>query len=284
MSAASATGGYGTHWARAGVGIIAGVALLVGMSAASIKHVLGFEATLAIINSNPTDALNGFSIASAQIHATDAGFGMAPVKQANGSWKNVLRAGFSGASISGLCLSKTETLPVVGDVTVRLLSPTGAGSIKASNGVFDITDIAGDTTGAGINLKGNTQIGLATTDITTVYANGTGLPYKANPFGSSDLKGNDSPLEIWDPSLYTTSPAAPGTWPLDPSGRLHTFGGGWTGIDAGAADLFKVGGRLWQVQLTGAITLPKLQITVTSGRSQCAPFPTGVPYSGYVQP
>jgi len=260
--------------------MVLGLGAVCGMAVAAANSVLGFQANLTIMNSNATGALNGFSMSSSRLTAVDAGFGMAPVQQQDGTWKNVLRAGFSSATISGLCLSKTEKLPIIGtDYTLRLTSPSSAGSISASNGVFDITDIAADTSGAapnnGINLKGNTQVGLTTTDITTVFANGTSLPYKAEPFASNDDAAGDSPLDIWNSSVY--SGAAPPNWVVD--GKPHTFGGGWTGIDAGGADLYKIAGRLWQVQLTGNITLPKLSIGVSSGDAQCADWPSGPPYT-----
>lgn len=262
----------GTRWRRATLLTVGGYALIAAMAAASINSVLGFEASVRIINSNGLTDQNGMSFTSSHINAVDAGFGMAPVQQANGTWKNVLRAGFSNATISGLCVAKVENLGLLGAYTFMLTSPSSAGNITASNGVFDLTDIVGDSTNIGVNLKGSTQIGLATPDITTVYANGTGLPYLANPFGSSS---GDSPLDIWSSSIEGGT--APPASVLD--GKSHIYGGGWTGIDAGAADLYKVSGRLWQIQLTGKITLPNLKLVMSQGTSKCADWPSGPPYT-----
>lgn len=276
MSTTTSTGRFGTRWRRVSGLMVIGLGLTTAMGAATFNGVLGFEASLAIINSNGTNNLNGFSMSASRIQATDAGFGMAPVPQANGTWKNVLRAGFSGATITGLCLMKSETLPVIGDVTIGLTIPSSAGNITANNGIFDISDIAGDTTGTGLSLKGNTQVGLSTADITTVSTTGgSGTPYKADPMGANDVSGGNSPLEIFNSAIYNGS--TPSNWVVD--GKPHTFGGGWTGIDAGAADLSKVSGRLWQAQLIGAITMPQLKITVTSGQKQCASWPSGPPYT-----
>ncbi|MFT4264314.1 MAG: DUF6230 family protein [Nocardioides sp.] len=232
-----------------------------------------YRLSLTGISLGTTGSSSNFQMADFTL---DTGASTTTTGSAADTWKNVLRAGFASATLSGLCLSKTETLPILGDVTVKLYSPSSAGDITASNGVFDLTDIASDSSDAGINLKGNTQIGLATTDITTVYANGTGLPYKANPFGSNDLTSGDAALDIWNSSVY--SGTAPSNWVVD--SKAHTFGGGWTGIDAGAADLYKVAGRLQQVQLTGNITLPGLKISVTSGSDDmCATWPTNPAYT-----
>lgn len=271
----SSSGGVvrrGTRWGRTGVLTLVGYALIAAMAGATLNSVLGFEASVRIINSNGLTDQNGMSFSSSRIQAVDAGFGIAPVQQAGGAWKNVLRAGFSNATISGLCIAKIENLGPLGAYTLMLTSPSSAGNITASNGVFDLTDLVGDSSSIGVNLKGSTQIGLGTPDITTVYANGTGLPYLANPFGQST---GDSPLDIWNPSIEsgTVPPAAV----LD--GKSHLYGGGWTGIDAGAADLYKVAGRLWQVQLTGNITLPNLQLTITQGTNKCSDWPSVPPYT-----
>ena len=54
----------------------------------------------------------------------------------------------------------------------------------------------------------------------------------------------------------------------------------WVGIDVAAADLHKIVGRLWQVQLTGQISLPNLGITVTAGNTNmCGTWPTNPDYT-----
>lgn len=263
---------HGTRWGRATVPLVVGFGLVVAMAAATVNNVLGFEASVKIINSSSDTSMNGMSISTQRLQAVDAGFGMAPVQQSDGTWKNVLRAGFANATATGLCVSKTESLPVVGTYTIKLVAPASAGTITASNGVFDITDIVGNSDGTGINLKGSTQIGLATPDITTIFKDGQGLPYAPNPFGAST---GDSPLDVWTSGVEAGS--APSPWVVD--SKPHTFGGGWTGIDAGAADLSRISARLWQIQLTGNITLPGLKISVTQGASKCADWPSGPPYT-----
>lgn len=261
---------HGTRWRRSLVPVVVGAALTAGMATATMSSALGFNATVTIMNTNANTDLNGMSFSTSGLVANDAGFGMAPVKTQNGAWKNVLRAGFAGATLQGLCLTKTESLGLLGNYTIKLYAPSST-AITASNGVFDLTDLVGDTTDLGINLKGSTQIGLSTADITTVSATGgTGPPYDAMPFG--EVPSGNSPLDTFDASLYTPSSNL-GNWVVD--GKPHTFGGGWTGIDAGSAVLGKSAGRLWQVQLSGNITLPNLQITVTPGTAErCASWPT----------
>lgn len=255
---------YGTRWRRAAFGIVAGVLGISAMTGAVLTNVAGFEANLTVMNPNADTDLNGFSFSSNQIHAVDAGFGMAPMKLQNGTWKNVLRAGFRTATITGLCLSKVESLPVLGNYTVTLSSP---GTITADNGVFDLTDIVGDKSSTGIALQGTAQIGLATPDITTVFANGSGIPFQGNPFGETN--SGSSPLKTYTAGAYNAG--ASGV-----NGNLMN-GQGYTGIDVSGADLYKVFGRLWQIQLSGHITLPKLKISVTAGKAPCASWPSNAP-------
>lgn len=267
---------HGTRWGRTALVSVIGFGAIVGMTMASAEHVLGFDANLVVMNGSTDNDLNGMSISTSRLQASDAGFGMAPMKMADGSWKNVLRAGFGGAMLSGLCLSKTEKIPVLGTTyTFRLLSPS-TNTITANNGVFDVTDFEADASSTGISLAGSIQVGLATGDITTVSTNGgAGTPYQSDPFGQ--VPSGNSPLEIYNSSVYTAASNL-GNWVVD--GKPHTFSGGWTGIDTATADLKKVAGRLWSVQLSGAITMPKLSLSITSGNADlCATWPTPPPYT-----
>lgn len=230
----------GTRWRRMALLMGASLGTLGTLATLTWQQVLGFEATLVIQDGNAT-------FSSSQITADDAAFGMAPVRLGDGTWKNVLRAGFASASLDGLCVSKTET--VVGGIkyTLKLTSgDAGAGlETKAANAALDVTTLRG----AGINLQGSTQLGQATTDLTTAPG---AAPYLANPFGV--------------PSTYDGGFFGPGhTGPQAYSGTGnggHVNGQGFTGIDATRGSLTNVYGQLWQAQVTGNITLPNLQIRV----------------------
>ncbi|NHA01447.1 hypothetical protein G5V59_20900 [Nocardioides sp. W3-2-3] len=96
-------GRRGTRWRRMGALLGAGLGTLGALATLTWNQVLGFDATLVIQDGNAT-------FSSSQITADDAAFGMAPVRLGDGTWKNVLRAGFASASLDGLCVSKTETI------------------------------------------------------------------------------------------------------------------------------------------------------------------------------
>lgn len=231
---------HGTRWRRMTALLGAGLGTLGALATLTWHQALGFEATLVIQDGNATFSTN-------QLTADDAAFGMAPVRLGNGTWKNVLRAGFATASLDGLCVSKTET--VVGGIkyTLKLTSgDNGTGlETKAANAALDLTTLRG----ASIDLQGSTQLGQATTDLTTTP--GT-APYHANPFGV--------------PPTYDGGWFGPGTTgPQAYSGTGnggHVNGQGYTGIDATRGSLRRVYGQLWQAQVTGNITLPNLKIAV----------------------
>lgn len=230
----------GTRWRRMAGLLGAGLGSLGVLATLTWNQALGFDATLVIQDGNAT-------FSSSQITADDAAFGMAPVRLGNGTWKNLLRAGFASASLDGLCVSKTET--VVGGIkyTLKLTAGDGGAGLetKAANAALDVTSLRG----AGINLQGSTQLGQATTDLTTAPG---AAPYLANPFGV--------------PSTYDGGWFGPGTTgPQAYSGTGnggHVNGQGYTGIDATRGSLTNVYGQLWQAQVTGNITLPNLQIKV----------------------
>ncbi|MDO7867945.1 DUF6230 family protein [Nocardioides jiangxiensis] len=115
---------------------------------------------------------------SGRVSGQDIGFGMAQVDVAGVGTKNVLAAGFATGTLDGLCVSQVQTLPVIGDVVIKLTAGDGDSStreIQATNVQLDITQLRGSSTG--INLDGRVQIGMATQDITT-------LPGVDNPLGA----------------------------------------------------------------------------------------------------
>jgi hypothetical protein len=238
--AASISTVTGTRWGRMVGALAAGLGALTGLATLTWHQALGFDTTLVIQDGNAT-------FSSSQITADDAAFGMAPVRLGNGTWKNLLRAGFATASLNGLCVSKTQT--VLGGIkyTVKLTAGDGGTGLetRAANAALDVTALRG----AGINLQGSTQIGQATTDLTTAPG---AAPYLANPFGV--------------PSTYDGGWFGPGTTGPQVYGATgnggHVNGQGYTGIDATRGSLTNVYGQLWQAQVTGNITLPNLSIKV----------------------
>lgn len=106
---------------------------------------------------------------SGRVSGQDIGFGMAQVNVAGVGARNVLAAGFATGSLDGLCVSQVQTLPVIGDVVVKLTAGDGNSTtreISATNVQLDITQLRGS--GTGINLDGRVQIGMASQDVTTL--------------------------------------------------------------------------------------------------------------------
>lgn len=207
----------GTRWGRAGIASLVGFGVTAGMAAMVFNGVFaGTDATIVIQNASA-------QFYSSEIDAVDAGFGMTPVNTQTGT-KAVLRAGFAKADLNGLCITKTE-----GPFTITLKAGDGTSAldVHANNASFDLTSLRGDGAN-GIVLYGSDQVGLATTDITTLPGQS---PYDSNPLGA---------------------PTA-------------NKGQGWTGIDVSSAKLYNVSGTIWQAQITGNINLPKLQILVNNG-------------------
>ena len=92
-------------------------------------------------------------------------------------------------------------------------------------------------------LQGAVQLGLASTDLTTIPG---GTPYVANPIWPV-TDAADNPIEV------------PGN------------GQGWTGVDATGATLSNVYGTMWDAQVGGNVVLPKLKIEVIPGTApSCA--------------
>lgn len=230
----------GTRWGRMAVALTTSLAALGTLAWTSWHHAFGYDATILVQDGDA-------SFSSSRITADDAAFGMAPVRLGDGTWKNVLRAGFATASLDGLCISKTET--VLGGLryTLKLTAGDGTSALesRAANAALDVTSLRG----AGINLQGSTQLGQASTDLTT--APGV-APYQANPLG---VPGT------WDEGFFGPGSTGPQAYSATGNGG-HVNGQGFTGIDATRGTLTNVHGRLWQAQVSGNITLPNLRIQV----------------------
>lgn len=220
---------YGTRWVR--LVAFAGVsgALLASMAAMVSTNVL---AAFVSVNSQAEPA----RFNSSQIVGQDVAFGMAQAN-VNGATKSVLRAGFATATLDGFCVSKTENVLGLFNVTIKVTAGNNApgADISANNASFDLLTLRGSQ----INLSGKNQVGQATTDVTTTK---TGANFDANPLGA---------------------PTA-------------GYGKGWVAIDAASGTLTGIKGRLYSAQVQGDITLPNLGISVTgdSGFTCDAPSTT----------
>lgn len=239
---------YGTRWGRTCLMAGVGLAVLGGGASMMWTNVLAVNANLQIQGS-----AMGFS--ASEVDAVQAGFGVVPITTYPGgtaTTKDVLRAGFATATIDGLCISKVESLPLVGTYVVTLTSSDGtlgvspSSDLRAANTTLDLSSITGGTqsgqAGNGINLAGTDQIGLTSADVTTTYANGSSLPYSDNPLGAPTDTGVST-----DPNYG------------------HVNSQGWTGIAGTSAKLYSIYGQLWDAQISGNIVLPNLKISVSAG-------------------
>lgn len=105
----------------------------------------------------------------------------------------MLSAGFATGTLDGFCLSQVQSLPVIGDVVVRVTAGDGDAStreIDAVNVQFDVVQLRGRN--AGVNLDGMVHIGVASQDITTLTGvdNPLGAPLGIGWFGIDATKGD----------------------------------------------------------------------------------------------
>lgn len=206
---------YGTRWGRAGAAVGLSGSLLAAMGAMVSTNVLA--AHVSIDSQASPSQFN-----TSKLTGQDVAFGMAQAN-VNGATKSVLRAGFAQATLDGFCVSKTESVLGIFDVTLKVTSGNGAAGddIIARNASFDLTQLRGTQ----INLEGKDQVGQATADVTTTK---TGGVFDANPLGAPEAG----------------------------------YGKGWVAIDASRGTLTNLKGKLYSVQIQGDITLPNLSIGV----------------------
>lgn len=155
---------YGTRWRRTVPLMLLGFAAMAGILTLGRQEVLAASVTY-----QGTTA----KFSSGRVTGQDVGFGMSQLttKSGDGSTtvRNVLAAGFATGSLDGLCISQVQTVPLIGDVVVKLTAgdgDSGTREIQANNVQLDITQLRGS--GTGVNLDGRVQIGMASQDITTL--------------------------------------------------------------------------------------------------------------------
>lgn len=117
---------------------------------------------------------------TSRVSGENVAFGVTDMSYKNGDGstgtRKVLRAGFATSRLNGFCLSQIQSLPGIGNVTVKISAGDGNAStreIEAVNVQFDVQQLRGN--GTGVNMDGVVQIGLGAADVTT-------LPGVDNPF------------------------------------------------------------------------------------------------------
>lgn len=178
-----AAAAYGTSWRRS--------LPMLALALAGVGGVVGLVRA-EVIAASVTYQGSTAKFATGRVTGQDVGFGMAQrtVKNADGttSVKNVLSAGFATGTLDGFCLSQVQSVPVIGEVIIKLTAGDGNAATREINAInvqFDIAQLRGNNTG--VNLDGRVQIGMASQDITT-------------------LAGVDNPLE---------APTGTGWWGID---------------------------------------------------------------------
>ncbi|MFT4264300.1 MAG: DUF6230 family protein [Nocardioides sp.] len=207
----------GTRWGRAGLLALASFGVLGWIVGQAASGALAVQ-----LNVDSQSSPAAFS--TTLLEGPDIAFGAA-AGSVDGSTTPVLRAGVSDATLNGFCLSQTQSLGVLGDITVKVTAgdDSGKADITANYATFDLTTIR--AAGEGVVLGGWNQIGVASTDVTTIDQNGAPYP---NPL--------DAP---------TTG-----------------YGEGWFGIDSDQGAVHNIKGRLYSAQVIGNITLPHLKVNL----------------------
>lgn len=187
---------YGTRWGQAMPVLALGLLAMVA---------LGWLARSELLAATVTYQGGAAKFATGRVEGEDVGFGMSEITLRDRAGhpdcptegatctRRVLSAGFATGRLDGFCLSQRQTLPVVGNVTIKVTAGDGdpaTQEIGAVNVQFDLTALRGN--GAGLNLDGMVHIGLATQDITTLAGvdNPLGAPTGTGWFGIDATRGD----------------------------------------------------------------------------------------------
>lgn len=178
---------YGTSWRRAAPLMLAALMVVATLGVLVQRNVLAaglvFQGTTA-------------KFSTGRVSGEDVGFGMRRITLQTSSGqvtRPVLAAGFATGRLDGFCLSQVQSLPVVGEVVIKVTAGDGnpaTTEIQAVNVQFDIAQLRGR--GNGVNLDGMVHIGLATQDITTLAGvdNPLAGPLGTGWFGIDATKGD----------------------------------------------------------------------------------------------
>ncbi|MFT4287173.1 DUF6230 family protein [Nocardioides sp.] len=179
---------------------------------------------------------------TAKLSTTNVGFGIMPIKVSDGAGgstdKYVLRMGFAGGTLDGFCISQTQSLLGV-PFTIRITSRDNAlnvADVTGKNVQFDVTEVSStntpNTSGDGIQLRGNVGLGVATQSITTWQSGGTDV---VNPLDA--------------PESFTGI-----------NGRLF-------GVDSDVGDLYNLKGDIYDAVIEGPLSIKGLKIEVVQGEA-----------------
>lgn len=159
----------GTRWPRTFAVIGAAVAALVGLTTLMSSNVLALDL---VFGSTPSQ------FSSSEINASNVAFAMAtaPVRDSSGNDTQVpvLRTGLASAKFDGLCVSHTSS--IAGQTFTFTLTAgdgkLGSYDVSADNAIFDAISLKGGQQSGqpanGVNLDGRTQLGVASSSVTTV--------------------------------------------------------------------------------------------------------------------
>ena len=179
---------------------------------------------------------------TAKLSTTNVGIGMVPITltRADGTTtsKQVLRMGFANGTLDGFCFSQTQSFAGL-PFTVRVTSrgnDLNVADVSGRNVQFDITSATSagspNTSGNGILLRGNVELGVTSQSITTWQAGGVNV---VNP-----LDGPESYAGL--------------------NGRLF-------GVDSDVGDMYNLKGDIYDAIIEGPINVKNLGIAVVPGNA-----------------
>lgn len=223
------------------------IAIIMGFSLVAAMYSLVAANVMAV---NFTTGNNKFKVYSNYLESQKAAGFLSPSNRQNGTQVGVAELGIVTAKLSGLCAIASESLPLLGTVSLK---------VTAGDEVPDTYSGTGVPSGVTVDASGALS-GASSTN--AIAAN--------NLFMNADMLsgyGNQiSGLNLGQ-SAGSVAGSAGLTWPTDDGGASPQSQGtvGNFGLFAEKLNMGGLAGESYGLNLAGAITLPKLKITVEPG-------------------
>lgn len=232
-----------------------GFAALVGMYQAVANNVLAV---------NFTTTNNSFKLYSNYLQGENVAAYLNRTSRSNGSDVGVAELGVATAHLAGLCAIVNESLPVVGkyalvltagDKVAGAFTPSySSGTFTAASGYTATVDPSGATAGQLNGTSLSNAISANNLFINTPQLTGFGNMIGGLNLGESAGTVGTTAGVTW-PTPGTGLPPKPGTGTSDvPAGNF--------GLSAQKLNVGALNGDTYGLNLAGAITLPKLKISM----------------------
>jgi hypothetical protein len=216
-----------------------GFGLLAGMFGLVSANVLAV---------NFTTQNNTFTVWSNYLAAQQAAGYLDATSKQNGTQVGAAEIGINTASLAGLCAINNESIPIIGNVSLKITAGQRVATSFTGTGIP--TPPSGTLT---LNANGTINTSTSTGIITAnqLYMNATALSGYGNLISGLNLGQNA-------PDTYTTAAVTPGT-----GNQAPTTGN--FGLYANLLNVAGLSGSTYGLNLAGQITLPQLSISVTTG-------------------